>query len=327
MTDRALVFPAVNEVEFVDVTPPKLQAGEIRVQVEIAGVSQGTEIWALIGRRKELAFPTIPGYQAVGIIEDLAPDVQGFNRGDRVVLHRGRVPEGYPETWMGTHQSTVVTPVAGDPPVRLVPDGVTSAEAALCAMVGVSLRGVQKLEVPLGATAVVLGQGLIGQAAAQLLKARGAYVIAADLSPTRLALSAKHSADVAVDPRKTSLKELVQKRNPQGADIVCDTTGRAGDFANWIDLLRLGGQILMQGYYPDPVTFDFFDTHLKQPRIAITCGIGDTALAMDLIATGKLKWKELITHRVPISQAPELYQRMRQGQDDMLGVVLDWRTP
>ncbi len=327
MKPHAILFPAINQIDIVDIDAPGQPGeGEIRVRLELSGVSQGTEVWALTGRRKELTFPTIPGYQAVGLVEAVGEGVSDLQIGDRVVLHRGNVPKGYPETWMGTHQSVLITPVSGDPPVRKVPEGVTPEEAVLCAMAAVSLRGVDKLDVPLGATAVVTGQGLIGQAAAQLLRARGAYVIATDLSPKRLDLSQQYSADLAVDPRQADIKALVAQRSRNGADIVCDTTGRAGDFASWIDLLRPQGQLLMQGYYPDPINFDFFDTHLKQPQIAITCGIGDTQRTLDLIATGRLKWKEMITHRVPVAQAPQMYQRMREGDADMLGVVFDWEA-
>ncbi len=324
MNHRAIVFPAIREVRLEPIQPPPPGPGELAVRVEVSGVSQGTELWALTGKRHELQFPTIPGYQAVGLVDHVGDGVEGFASGDRVVLHRGNVPDGYPDTWMGTHQSHVVTPVAGDPPVRKLPAGVSANEAVLCAMAAVSLRGVQMLDVPLGATAVVLGQGLIGQAAAQLLRARGAYVIATDLSERRLELSRRHSADVAVDPRTQDPGELVRQRHAEGADIVVDTTGRAGDFATWIDLLRTDGQLLMQGYYPDPIHFDFFHTHLKRPRIAISCGIGDTALTLDLIATGRLTWAPMVTDSVPIDQAPQMYQRMLDGDANMLGVVFQW---
>ena len=326
MSETAVVFPEVNRVELREVQPPEPGPRDLRVRVELSGVSQGTEVWALTGKRDELSFPTIPGYQALGRVEKLGSEVEGFAMDDRVILHSGRVPTGYPDTWMGTHQSVVVTPVDADPPPQKVPDDVDPWQAVLAAMIAVSLRGVQMLDVPLGSVAVVTGQGLIGQAAAQLLRARGAYVIATDLSEQRLELSRLHSSDLALNPLKDDLLAAVKRAAADGADIVCDTTGRAGDFATWIDLLRPGGQLLMQGYYPEPVTFDFFHTHLKRPKIAISCGIGDTALALDLLRHGRLKWGPMITHRVPITEAPDIYLRMAAGDGDMLGVIFDWKA-
>lgn len=325
MPERALVFPDVNRVELRSIDPPgEPGPREVRIRVELSGVSQGTEVWALVGKRQELQYPTIPGYQAIGVIEEVGQDSGEFVPGDRVLFHKARVPNGYPNTWMGTHQSVVLASIDSDPPIRKLPAAVAPDEAVLAAMVAVSLRGIQMLDVPLGCVAVVTGQGLIGQAAAQLLRARGAYVMATDLSARRLELSRAHSSDRAIHPLEEDLGQLVREIAPNGADIVCDTTGRAGDFAAWIDLLRQGGQLLMQGFYPDPVTFDFAPTHIKRPHIAITCGTGDTQLALDLIARKRIAWAPMVTHRVPIAEAPAIYQRMAEGDPDLLGVVLDW---
>jgi len=323
---HAIVFPEPRAVEVRDVGPsPALQPTDVRVRTELCGVSQGTELWALMGNRHELEFPTIPGYQAVGIVQEVGAEVAGLVEGDRVVLHHARTPDGMPDTWMGTHQSELIAPTGNNPPPLKVPDSVEPEEAVLAAMAAVSLRGVQMLDVKLGDVGVVLGQGLIGQASAQWLRSRGAFVIAADLAAKRVELSQAYSADVAVDPTQADLKALVHKHAPDGANIIIDATGRAKDFALWIDLLRVGGQVLMQGYYPDPISFDFFATHLKRPTVAIPCGIGDTGLTLDTFARKRLNWKPMVTHHVPIARAPDLYQRMLDGDNEMLGVVFDWR--
>ncbi|MDQ2730240.1 MAG: theronine dehydrogenase, partial [Armatimonadota bacterium] len=67
MTERAIVFPAAQSIEVQDYEPPAMRPDEMRVRTEFSGVSQGTEIWALLDRRPELSFPTVPGYQSVGI--------------------------------------------------------------------------------------------------------------------------------------------------------------------------------------------------------------------------------------------------------------------
>jgi 3-hydroxyethyl bacteriochlorophyllide a dehydrogenase len=84
----------------------------------------------------------------------------------------------------------------------------------------------------------------------------------------------------------------------------------------------------LQGYYPDPITFEFFPTHLKRPTVAITCGfdLDEVARCLDLMARGKLRYRELVTHPVPFGDAPGLYPRLAAADPDVLGVVFDWTS-
>lgn len=321
----AIVFAAPNTVELRDYTPPSLRENELLIRTEYSGVSQGTELWALTGKRRELAFPTVPGYQGVGLVERVGPGVTGFAKGQRVLYHTSRLPEHFTETWMGGHVSHVVSPVVGDPPPRVVPEGVDPRAAALAAMPAVSLRGVDMLDIGPNDVVVVTGLGLIGQAAAMLARLRGAIVIASDLHPRRLALAETRSADIVVDARSGELGKTVRNLRPQGADIVIDTTGRSDMFAPCVDLLRLRGQLLLQGFYPESVSFDFHETHLKRPTIHVACGIGDTQRILELMRFDRLPWSPLITDTASASDAPAVYQRLLAGDPDTLGVVLEWR--
>ena len=323
--NTAIVFPEKDRIELQKISDPTLQPRELLVRSEFSGVSQGTEIWALTGRRPELAFPTVPGYQAVGIIEKLGEEVVGYEVGQRVLFHRSRLPQGWPDTWMATHVELAAVPVDNVPPPQVVPEGVDPMSASLAAMIGVSLRGIEMVDIRLGDLVVVAGQGLIGQASAQLARLRGATVVTTDLSSTRRELSRRYSADIVIDPRSQDLAEQVKSWRPNGADVVIDTTGRSEAFAECIGLLRWEGQFLMQGYYPRPITFDFHATHNKKPKIAISCGIGDMTRVMELLRYGKLNWREMVTDCVPVAQAPAMYARLAKGDPDLLGVVFDWR--
>lgn len=323
--ETAIVFPAKDKVEIQSYKPPELGSDELLVRTQYSGVSQGTEIWALMGLRPELAYPTIPGYQAVGVIEKLGKDVKGFEVGQQVLWHRSRPASIWPETWMAGHVSLAAVPVDNDPPPRVLPKGVDPVSATLAAMIAVSLRGIEMVNINYGDLVVVAGQGLIGQASAQLAKLRGATVVTTDLSPTRRKLSQANSADIVLDPRQDNVAEAVKSLRPRGADVVIDTTGRSEAFAECVSWLRWEGQFLLQGYYPKPITFDFHATHMKKPKIAITCGIGDTARSLELLQYDKLRWRELVTDLLPVAQAPGVYQRMAKSDPDVLGVVFDWR--
>ncbi|MEJ7652531.1 MAG: zinc-binding dehydrogenase [Chloroflexia bacterium] len=129
-----------------------------------------------------------------------------------------------------------------------------------------------------------------------------------------------------VNPSRESLGEVVRSLRPQGADVVIDTTGRSDQFEPCIDLLRWEGSFLMQGWYPDPVVFDFHATHHKKPTIAVTCGFGpnETTRVLDLMRYGKLRFREVVSHLSPPDEAPAIYARLAAADPDMLGVVFDW---
>lgn len=324
----AIVFPAANKVELQTYQARDPQAGEVLVRTEYSGVSQGTEIWALIDRRPELKYPTVPGYQSVGRIEALGPGVEGYTVGQRVLFNTSRVPcPPFTETWMGGHVSQAIVPVGPDKHPVPVPESVDPIAAATAYLPAVSLRGIRMIDISIGDLVVVTGQGLIGQASAQFARLRGATVVATDVNPVRLKLSKQHSADVVVHATEQDLAGIVRSIKPKGADAVIETTGRSDQFAPCIDLLRWEGQLLLQGYYPQPITFNFHDTHMKKPRVAITCGCdaADAAICMDLMGNGKLQQRQLITHVQPVTGAPALYEKMKANDPAILGVVFDWK--
>lgn len=325
-TSTAIVFPAAGQAELRTYQCEAPRPGELLVRTEYSGVSQGTEIWAYNNQRPELKYPTVPGYQTVGVIEELGAGVESFAVGQRVLFHTSRLPAEFPATWMAGHVSRAVVPVKSDPAPRVIGDDIDPVAASLAAMAAVSLRGIEMLDVRFGDLVVVMGQGLIGQASAQLARARGATVIATDLAARRLELSQMNSADIVLNPQEQDLGALVKSLRPGGADVVIETTGRSEAFVDCVNLLRWEGQILLQGYYPKPITFDFHHAHMKKPKIAVTCGIGDVGRTLELIRHRKLAWRPLVTDLVLVKDAPAIYARMAKNDPALLGVVFDWRS-
>lgn len=318
---QAIVFPEPHKVEIQTYDVPDLEPDEILVQAEYSGISQGTEIWAYHGSRPEIKFPTVPGYQTVGKVLDIGSAITNFAPGQRVMVNTSRLPSAFPETWMGAHSSHIVTKEA-----VLVPEGCDPVGAAVSALSAVSLRGIRMIDIRIGDVVVVTGQGLIGQSSAQLGGLHGGIVVATDMLPERLALSRKNGTDITVNIKEEDLGKIVRNIRPAGVDVVIETTGRSDQFAPCVDLLRWEGQLLLQGWYPKPITFDFHATHLKKPRVAVTCGFDfkDVATCLELSRYGKLKLRELVSHLVPIEEAPEIYPRLAAGDPSFLGVVFDW---
>lgn len=334
-TTRAIVFSGPRQVRVQQFEMPPLRPHEVRVRIEFSGVSQGTELQALRDERPEIRLPTVPGYQSTGVIEEAGSEVAERGKylpGQRVLVRTSRLPEEFGPTWMGAHISHAIVPALGtnsDPddnaPV-LIPEGVASDEAALAALFAVSLRGIEMVPVGPGDVAVVLGQGMIGQASAQWARALGAHVIASDLSPERLEMSRACGIEACVDAGRENLSEAVKSLAARGADVVIESSGRAANFDACIDLMREQGHLLLQGWYRDPISFDFHRTHGKRPTVAITCGYSEDDLArtLDALLHKRISIAPLITHRARVEEAPAIYQALLDGDAKTLGVVFDW---
>jgi 2-desacetyl-2-hydroxyethyl bacteriochlorophyllide A dehydrogenase len=332
MKTPAVVFPEPGRVEIREMTVPDPGPNEVRVRTVFSGVSQGTERWALTGKYNQFAesqdasYPCSPGYQAAGIVDAVGPAVTDLTEGDHVFLPGTRFLEAshkYPGPCMASHSGYLV---ASRSAVTPLPPHADLAAAALYHMAGVSRHGVRLTKVQPGELVAVLGLGMIGQMSAQAARRAGARVIAADLIPLRVQAAAKYSADRAVDANSERLEDAVREEAPEGADVVIDTTGDHRVFGRCLELIRREGRIMMQGYYPEPISIEFHPTHLKRPTVTFPCGWDDeynTGLAADM-ATGAVTIAPLITHRIPFQNAPAAYELVLQHPEQSLGMVLSW---
>jgi 2-desacetyl-2-hydroxyethyl bacteriochlorophyllide A dehydrogenase len=167
---------------------------------------------------------------------------------------------------------------------------------------------------------------MIGQMSAQAARRAGGRVIGSDLIPERVERAATHSADRAVRGDTQVLVSAVREEAPDGADVVIDTTGVSGMFGTCVDLVRREGRICLQGYYPDPIEFDFHPTHLKRATVTFPCWVDrehDAELATDL-AAGRIAIEPLITHRIPFTDAAAAFELVVNHPGRSLGMVLSW---
>lgn len=352
----AIVFAGEGRVEIRSIRLPSLRPREIRVRTEVTGVSPGTDRWMLTGRYRGVGarYPFVYGYLRVGIVEEVGRDVPVLGPGDRVFLGlsgtRLDPADGLGEAG-GAYTSAAVADWTDAYPV---PPDVNPEEAALAGLAAVSLRGVRLTGVRDRDLVVVVGLGMIGQMAAQLCRARGSRVIAADILEDRVALAGRWSADVAVNTAVHSLPDVVGRERlawgdprgygPQGpaasaydarrwreadggADAVIDAVGNSALVAQWIGLLRREGRLCLQGYFPDPLVLDYHALHLRRATVVFPGGfdLDDYGDALSLLREGRLHIAPLITHRLPATQAAEGFRLLLAEPGRVLGMVLDWR--
>jgi threonine dehydrogenase-like Zn-dependent dehydrogenase len=367
MKSAAVLFvrPGVAALGEVHV-PDRLGPTEVLVRAQRSGLSTGTERWLLTGRffraaspvGGERSFPLVPGYQKVGIVERVGSAVMAFAPGDRVFCTTGRVTGGAQARPGGEARGGHLRySVQDQSEVLSLPPGLDPDAAAGLVLAQVGWNGASRPPVRPGDVAVVLGDGLVGQYAAQTLRARGARTLLVGSRPFRMALARRYSADDVLDRRDGGLPETIERLRqhgpPQpatslpwqrpaeaaladprdegdarGADVVVDTTGARETVQAAAALLRHNGHLVLQGWYPEPENELLEDwLHAREVAAYGTGGWRRRRLlgALDAIVAGRLKTAELVTHRLPVHDAPRAYRDLvLEKREDFLGVVFDW---
>jgi bacteriochlorophyllide a dehydrogenase len=346
MTTRAIIFPEQGRAVIDDVPLPDMGVDDVLVEIEYTAISPGTERWCLTGSltipgEPPLAFPHVPGYQAAGIVREVGRNVKDLKPGDRAFSRNCRSPGGFKGSWWGGH---VAMHVAAGSAVIALPESVSTREASGLLLAQVGYNGASKPPVRAGDAAVVIGEGLVGQYAAQVLRHRGAHVIVSGLVPGRLAAAALHSADEVFDASggaggsagaatggsepRGDLAAFVRGRFPNGVAIALDTASSARTVRLCSDLLAYGGHLVMNGFYP--AAQSAVDWHwLRGKELTLHCPNSRTRARLEatlaLIAAGAMKVEELVTHEFALSEAPGAYEMLLDPAAPSLGMVIRWK--
>ena len=332
MKAPAVVFVEPGRMELREMPLPEPGPSQIGIRTAFSGISQGTERWALTGRYNRFDenvpafYPCSPCYQASGVVDVVGDAVEGFEPGDHIFTmgtHFDDPDHKYPGPMQGSHAGYLVADASA---AWKVAPSVELAGASLFHMAGVSRSGVRITKVQPGDLVALIGLGMIGQMTAQAARRVGARVIATDLVAERRDAAETYSADRVVDGAPGALEEAVREEQPDGADVVIDTTGISSMFDRCRDLVRHEGKIMLQGYYADPISIDFHPTHLTRASVTFPCGWDDeynSELADDM-ATGGITIDPLITHRIPFGDAEDAYELVLEHPEASLAMVFDW---
>jgi 2-desacetyl-2-hydroxyethyl bacteriochlorophyllide A dehydrogenase len=320
---HAVIFPAAEQVALDEILLPDPGPEDVVVETEFSGISNGTEGWILMARYTGTRFPLVTGYQKVGVISHAGAGVKGYKVGERVFLRATRVAQDINGMWYG-HTSRSVSDYRALIPV---PAQADPAEASLLVMVAVGFHGACELvDVQAGDLAVVIGQGLIGQFAAQACKNHGCTVVTVEPLPERRRLSAELGADHAVDPTAQDPWEVISAIKAAGADAIVDTSAVASVINQSFTWLRQAGKYCFQAYYPDTTALDMLWPHIRELVMYNPTNVTEDGmkLMMMWMACGMAKVRPLISHLRPWTDAPELFMMMIRRPQDCLGMVLDW---
>jgi 2-desacetyl-2-hydroxyethyl bacteriochlorophyllide A dehydrogenase len=328
MKTRAILFTAPGQVEASDVEVPEPLAGEVLVEAAFSAISPGTELRCLAGKQAGTPeWPYIAGYSQSGHVAAVGEGVS-LAVGTPVYC-AGTTRASVGLSW-GGHVAHAVRP---EGEVFPLPEGVDLAEASLGHLAAIAYRGVRLGQARPHEIVANIGLGPIGMLSARLHRATGARVVAADLSPERVALA--EAAGVEAFVPEGPLSEAFGKVLPEGADVVVDSTGAPAVLSQaievardkpWDDSAEPGPRLVVQGSYPAEVAVPYQEAFMKEMSLHFPRDVQprDVRTVLDLTARGLLSARDIVTELRRPEEAPKTYAELREAPGVLMSVAFDW---
>ncbi len=330
-TERMLVgFGKASYIEKARQQPEKVKM----VLEKVATDGLMTTIEAV---QSKLAQPLPLGYCNVGVVAEVGAEVEGFHVGDRVVSN-------------GPHADVVKVPKNL---CARIPDAVGDESAAFVVIASIGLQGIRLAQPSLGEAFVVTGAGLIGLLTVQLLRAQGCRVLAIDFDESKLALARQFGAQtcnpgVGEDPVAAGMA----LSRGQGVDgvIITASTQSNDPVTQAARMCRKRGRIVLVGV--TGLELNRADFYEKELSFQVSCSYGpgrydpnyeekgqdyplgfvrwteqrNFEAVLDMLASGQLDVKPLITHRFAFEEAPKAYEALTADKTG-LGMLLQYTSP
>ena len=317
---RVVKLNGKGNIALEEVEVPKVAGNEILVRNVRSLISRGSELFA----RYVMPGPVDPsrmGYSDAGVVEEVGQDVEGIAVGDRV-------------TAVQPH-AEFVTGVPGTPEARVIPlpDDVSFEEATFLPLVTSSVAWAESAGIRRGDTVVVLGQGLVGNLVMQVARDyHPAQIITIDAVGLRCELSAKLGADTVINcTEEDAVQKIGQITGNVGADVVIECVGgHAGirSFEQAQEMVRRRGTLHLVSLYQDgplPLHSGKIMNKKLLAGILIDEPRARTAQrAIEHLQDGRVRVRELITHRFPLTQAKQAFDLLYEHPETALGVIFEY---
>jgi 2-desacetyl-2-hydroxyethyl bacteriochlorophyllide A dehydrogenase len=326
---RQAVLAAPGEVTLQDGPRPEPRPGELRVRAESVGIC-GSDLHALAGQHPFIELPVVPGHEAAGLVDAVGEGVEGFARGDRVLLEPNLVDGSCPYCRSGRynlceHLAVVGCQTSGAlaeafvaPAGRFhrIPDGMTMAEAAMVEPLSTATHAERISGGVRDRTVAVLGAGSIGLLTMLTARASGAAGVAVtDPIAAKRELALELGADLAVDPLRDDAVQQIRSGLPWRPDVVFDCVASQASMAQAIGLALKGGTVVVEGVPRGPVEVPL---HLVQDRELRLQGTAmyvrqDVERAIALVEGGEVPVARLVSAEFPLAEVAEAFRAAAGG--------------
>ena len=317
------VFDKKKKLKLTEIPTPKINDDEVLVKVDVCGVC-GSDLVKI--KNNLVSEGTVLGHEVVGTIVETGNHVRKWTSSQKVVVahhvpclncyfcksgnfsmcsqfkNTNLIPGGFAEY-------IKVSKAHLEQTTFLIPKGtVSDYEIALTEPLACCLRAVRKAEVSTSNSVLICGLGSIGIMLGLLCIEKGAQTFGADLLKTRITLAkemnAIHDGNLANPPELKSW--ILNKTEGRGVDIIFLASGSDKSMDDAISLVRSGGKIIVFSSISKEKGFYNNEIYYRELTVSGSYSPSPVTLkdAYQLIITGKIKLKNLITDVVSLKELP-----------------------
>jgi L-iditol 2-dehydrogenase len=319
---------------------PQIGPGEVLMRVEASGIC-GTDLLEWYRLHKA---PLVLGHEVAGVIAAVGKGVQNHQVGERIcVAHH--VPCSTCHYCLSGHHTVCDTlrrtnlypgsfaeyvrlpPINVEQGIFPLPDGVSFEEATFVEPLACVLRGQRLAHFQPGQTVLVIGSGVAGLLHMQLARISGASrIVATDISDYRLDAARRFGADIAVHAREYTPDSVRQVADGRLAGLIVICSGATSAIIQALQSVERGGTVLFFAATDPGVTVPISVNDLFwRNEITLTSSYGgspgDYAAALELIQAGKIRVRQMITHRLSMAEAGLGFQLVAQAQDSLKVII------
>lgn len=344
---RALVLHEPNDFSIEEVGRPEPGRNEVLCKVSTVTIC-GTDPHIIGGDYPDFwpkDFPFIPGHEWCGEVVELGPGAAelGWETGTRVAgtSHAGcgfcrlcvegrynlcenygdeRLHSQYGHYTQGSYADYVVHSVKS---VFPVPDELSDEEAAMLDPTSIALHTVKRGGQAPGDSVAVIGPGVMGLLVAECARAVGAGRVLVVGRGARLEKAAElghETIDFTQTEPVDAIRELTGGR---GADVALECSGDPEAVGRCVDMVRKGGRVAVIGIPLEPAPVPLRRLVLDEIEVAgVRANAGEMPEAIAMVAAGRIRLQELITHRFALEDFAEAYRVFTERVDGALKVIV-----
>ena len=320
------------EIREFDVDEAQIEPNRMLVKTLYSAISPGTEMDCVSGKESGwFHFSQQLGYCSVVEIVAAGEAVSDYAKGDVVLT----------QTSHASHHVIDADLIRTKVRASIPPNIAVWTHMAL-----ISMTALRASRADLGDTAVVLGQGIVGNFAAQLFRAQGCRVIAVDRIASRLDIAKRCGIEMVVDASAEDAVEVVKKlTDGRGAEIIVEATGIAAVALNAIGMAAQNAEMVQlgtpRGSYEADVAPLLRAVHRASPNLTMKGAHGgsipaapnqfmkhslarNARIILDMIERGELHVEPLLTRTMKPEEAPQAWQDLRDHPESVLGITIEW---
>jgi 2-desacetyl-2-hydroxyethyl bacteriochlorophyllide A dehydrogenase len=326
---ETIVIQQPKDISLVERQVPEPGLGEVLIKVMASGIC-GTDIHIFNGEYLG-AYPVIPGHEFSGVVVSTGNAITRFKAGDRVAVEPNIACDNCinclnnRQNFCLNWQAIGVTLPGGMEQYVIAPEKSVFNTGDLPFELGVFMEplscvihGVERARIRLADQVLILGAGPIGNLLLQMCRLQGAaQVTMLENNPGRAELARQMGADLVVS--------RIEEVKLDHYDVVIDATGVIPVMSRTIDFARPGGTVLLfgvpaAGKIMEVEAFKIFQKGLT--LLSSFTSVRNSYQAVDLLRTGQIDVKPLISHRLPLGEMPAAIEMIERHDPGVMKVIM-----